>query len=154
MPRPKKGVTLDNMFLVYQYFSRAIEDNRLWNEEEGTDEIVQATNAFSSLPIKEAIQTEETVEKMDAIRQVLQLWVDKYVPPKKWHRCLKTLRQRKSRKRLRLHHLDLNQEAYRCIKELAGRFDLSLADTIHKMAKGELNRIQENEGEEQKISST
>ncbi len=144
MPRIKIGVTVNNIFLVREYFERAIKDNRLWTLElYHSDFIIKATEEFqmfahlfvevNSLPID--------IEKA---RLTLQQWIDQYVHPNKWQRCLKTLRQRKSRKRLGLHHVDLNHKIYSCVKELAEKHNTSLTQVIYKLAKAELVRLQEH----------
>lgn len=146
MPRAKIGVTPNNFFLVRQYFDRAIKDNRLWDlEPTSNDKSIIAIHEFNILLAKELTESHATSDEIEEARKALQLWIDKYIPAGKWQRCLKTLRQRKSRKRLRLHHLDLNHRVYSAIKELAERFNLSLSKVIYKLAKAELTRLQENQ---------
>ncbi len=144
MPRTKIGVTLNNLLLVRQYFERAIKDNRLWTlESYHPDFILKAIKEFN-LSAHLFVVNGLEMREAEKARLVLQQWIDHYVEPNKWQRCLKTLRQRKSRKRLGLHHVDLNHKIYGCVKELAEKYNISLTQVIYKLAKAELHRLQEN----------
>lgn len=147
MPRPRQGVTSANILNVDSYFSRALKDNRLFTRQptQNFDLIFQAKEAFFKLPPIDW-KNETTKKKSITLRiAALQQWIDQYVDPKKWQRCLLTLRQNKSRKKLKLRRLDLQMNVYLTVKILAKSFGLSLNDTIDKLAKPALNKIYKNQ---------
>jgi len=143
MTRPRRGVTLQNLHQVDRYFYQALKDNRLFKETsvEATRKVFRAKEAFQKLP--GVNWKNETVKKNTMrIRQVaLQAWIDTYVPKEKWQRCLLTLRQHKSRKKLQLKRLDLQLDVYLTVKALAKKLELSLGEVIYKLAKPKLDRI-------------
>lgn len=143
MARPRRGVTLQNLHQVDRYFYQALQDNRLFKENsvETTRKVFRAKGAFRKLP--SINWKNETVKKNTMrIRQIaLQDWIDTYVPKEKWQRCLLTLRQHKSRKKLQLKRLDLQLDVYLTVKALAKKLGLSLGEVIFKLAKPKLDKI-------------
>jgi hypothetical protein len=145
--RPRKGVTLQNLHQVDRYYYQALKDNRLFKETsvEATRELFRAKEAFQKLPSINW-KTAATKKTSMSIRQAaLQNWVDKYVPKEKWQRCLLTLRQHKSRKKLKLKRLDLQLDVYLTVKALANKLKLSLGEVIYKLAKPKLDQIYKKE---------
>lgn len=149
MARPRRGVTLQNLHQVDRYFYQALKDNRLFKEAsvETTRKVFRAKEAFQKLP--GVNWKNETVKKttMRLRQAALQAWIDTYVPKEKWQRCLLTLRQHKSKKKLKLKRLDLQLEVYLTVKALAKKLELSLGEVIYKLAKPKLDRIYKMEFE-------
>lgn len=147
MPRPRLGITLQNLHQVDRYFYQSLKDNRLYKATsvESTRHLFQAKEAYQKLP---NINWKNEAAKMKSIHErqlALQAWVDKYVPPEKWQRCLLTLRQSKSRKKLKLKRLDLQLDVYLTLKTLAQKMRLSLGETIYKLAKPQLDKLYKTE---------
>jgi macrodomain Ter protein organizer (MatP/YcbG family) len=78
-------------------------------------------------------------------QEALQIWIHTYVSPEKWQRCLLTLRQNKSRKKLKLRRLDLKMDVYLTVKTLAKKLGMSMGDTIFSLAKPKLDKIYQTE---------
>ncbi len=143
MPRPRKGVTFANLHLVDSYFQNAIKLNRLSTNKsiEHLGFMYDAKEAFKALPI---INWKDSTSKKDSLlqrKEALQAWIDKYITPDKWQRCLLTLRQNKSRKKLKLRRLDIKIDVYLAIKALAKKQGLSMGETIYNLAKPKLDKL-------------
>ena len=147
MPRPRNGVTLGNIHLVDRYFHNAIKNNRLATSQstESLGRVFDAKEAFLKLPV---INWKNETTKKDTIlqrKEALQQWIDEFVTPTQWQRCLLTLRQNKSRKKLKLRRLDLKMEVYLTVKALAKKLGLSIGDTIQHLAKPKLDKLYKTE---------
>jgi hypothetical protein len=147
MPRPRKGITLSNIHLVDSYFHNALKNNRLSSSKslESLNRTYDAKEAFMALP---AINWKtETIKKETILKRqaALQVWIDEYITPEKWQRCLLTLRQNKSRKKLKLRRLDLKMDVYLTVKTLAKKLGMNIGDTIYHLAKPKLDKIYKNE---------
>ena len=147
MPRPRKGVTLENLHHVDRYFSQSLKNNRLFinNSAAKSNLHYDALDAFKKLP---AIDWKNDDLKQSTLSKrciALQEWIDQYVSPTKWQRCLLTLRQNKSRKKLKLRRLDLQLDVYLTIKALAKKQKISLGEVIYKLAKPALDKIYKSE---------
>ncbi len=137
MGRPKIGVTLNNLYAVKLYFKNALHDGRLWDTSPAVDyETIIATERSFKVLLSTTTKGKPDTELCTA----LQNWIDTYVPKEKWERCLKTLRQHTRRKKYQMRRLDLPEDIYFSVKYLAERLQLSLAATIHKIVKIELDR--------------
>ncbi len=147
MPRPRQGVTLSNIHLVDRYFHNALKTNRLSStlSVENLGMQFDAREAFQKLPV---INWKNDATKKETIllrREALQQWIDQFVSPAQWQRCLLTLRQNKSRKKLKLRRLDLKMEVYLTVKALAKKMGLSIGETIHQLAKPKLDKFYKTE---------
>ena len=143
MARPRKGVTKANLLQVDRYFSLALKQNRLFNlsSSKNLEIFYYAKEAYNKLP---SIDWKNDITKKNSIDNriaALQIWVDEYVPAEKWQRCLLTLLQNKSRKKLKLRRLDLQLDIYLIVKALARKQKMSLGATIYKLAKPAFNKI-------------
>jgi hypothetical protein len=147
MPRPRKGVTLSNIHHVDSYFHNALKSNRLSTSKslESLNLIYDAKEAFLKLPVIN--WTNDTTKKESILKrkEELQTWIDKYISTEKWQRCLLTLRQNKSRKKLKLRRLDLKMDVYLTVKALAKKQGLSIGDTIYNLAKPKLDKMYKTE---------
>ena len=142
MPRPRKGVTLANMYHVDDYFYRALKDNRLYEENDDSWELHDNANrTFKKIPPIDYKNEKTKKASKEERRVALQKWIDKHVSPEKWQRCLMTLRQRKSRKKLNLQRVDLPMEVYLVVKRLADKKGATLAEAIYSVAKPALDKI-------------
>jgi len=147
MPRPRQGVTQANLLNVDRYFYYMLRDNRLFTDSSipGLSLQYDAKEAFKALPPINWKNESERQLSMAERREALQNWIDKYVPAKKWQRCLLTLRQHKYRKKQQLKRLDISLETHLTIKLLAEKQHLSINEVIHKLAKSALQKICKNE---------
>ncbi len=146
MPRPRKGITSANFLQVDRYFTLALRDNRLFDKStKGLSILHQAKEAFNRLPNINWSSPDAKKTSIAKRQAALQEWVDNFIPPNKWQRCLLTLRQNKSRKKLKLRRVDLPLEVYLTVKALAQKQELSLAETIFKLAKPAFNRLYKKE---------
>lgn len=142
MPRPRKGVTAKNLHEVDRYFSRLLKENRSLSNSTSKNFNLQheAKRAYDKLPALEW-HTENSKSKSMQIRiPALQNWIDKYVTAVKWQRCLLTLRQNKSRKKLKLKRLDLQLDVYLNLKLLAKKQGRTIGETIHELVKPALKK--------------
>lgn len=123
MPRPPVKVNAQNAQDIYQYFSKALYEKRIFEDDEKTsDKAGQAFLKVTSLP--------DEHKDFDAFKKSLQRWVDVYVPTKKWQRCLGTLRQIQSNQRHDVKSIKLNHGTYTLLKTYADLHNLSLSDAI------------------------
>lgn len=149
MARPRKGVTLSNLLSVDRYFSLALKDNRLFPAKaaKNIDLLYQAKEAYQKLPAIDWKSDSQKKMTMLTRQSALQAWVDEHVTPAKWQRCLLTLRQNKSRKKLKLRRLDLPLEVYLTVKALALKQEKSLSETIYHLAKPAFEKLSKKEYE-------
>lgn len=146
MPRPRKGVTLENLYPVDSYFYRALKDNRLFEENDvGWELNNKAGTAFKKLPTIDRSNHKTKQATTEQRRVALQKWVDKYIPPDKWQRCLMTLRQNKSRKKLKLRNIHVTQEVYFGVQTLAERTGLTMGEVIYKVTQAALDKLHAEE---------
>ncbi len=134
MPKPRIGVTAENWLEVFVYFKRAINEDRLF--EQYSKEYTRVVEAEQALLAIMDIKG----DRKNKCRHAMQIWVDEYVPPKKWERCLKTLRQKKSIKKLTLVRLDLPYNIFSQLKALAKTLNLNLKETVSQLTETELKR--------------
>lgn len=148
MARPHRGVTLENMYYVDSYFYRALKDRRLFETEESDENwgfYDNANEAFNTLPSINRKNEETKKATTEERRIALQEWVDKYISSKKWQRCLMTLRQDKSRKKLKLKSLDLTLDVYLVVKNLAEKMGMTIGEAIYDIAKPALDKLYADE---------
>lgn len=146
MPRPRKGVTYANFLHVDRYFALALKDNRLFEKTtKGLKLLQEAREAFNKLPTINWSTAENKKISLVIRQAALQKWIDQFIPPAKWQRCLLTLRQNKSRKKHKLKRLDLPLEVYLTVKALSQKKNLSLAETIYQIAKPAFEKIAKKE---------
>jgi hypothetical protein len=70
MANKKRKISLDDYVSCYNYFERAIQNNRFLSEETNDSVKIQAIKAFFEL--KNTAEDEEAVNRF-------QLWLDKFV---------------------------------------------------------------------------
>ena len=131
----KEGVTEARVWEIYHYFRRALKAGRLLGEPEHYHLVEEAEKLLVTAMTKDSGEN----------CQLVQAWVDKYVTLKQWQRCIRTLHQRKSRKKLALVTLNLPVDIYFKLKVLSKEFKLGLKDTINQLANAELNRLTDKE---------
>lgn len=145
MARPKQGVTSKNLLHVENYFSRAFQFDRLrgqgWFESE--DAYYDAKEAYKKLP--HFNWTTKDTRMIDKRCMILQKWIDKHIANEKWQRCLLTLRQAKSRKKLKLRQLNLKSDVYLTVKILAKKKGITMSDVVKKLAEPALKKIYDAE---------
>jgi hypothetical protein len=146
MSRPRKGVTLENMYYVEEYFYRALKDDRLYEDDEDSWNLQDSANrAFKRLPSID-YKNEKTRKASGEERRIaLQKWIDKYISSERWQRCLMTLRQNKSRKKLKHVRVDLPLEVFTAVKLLAREKKVTLSEAIYSAIKPALDDIYANE---------
>lgn len=141
MARPKEGVTPKNLLHVENYFSRAFRFDRLrgqgWFKDEDT--YYDAKEAYKSLP--HFNWTTKDTKMIDKRCKTLQKWIDQHVANDKWQRCLLTLRQAKSRKKLKLRQLNLKADVYLTVKILAEKKGITMGELVKRLAEPALKRI-------------
>jgi hypothetical protein len=147
MPRPRIGVTLTNMNKVELYFARAFKHDRLrgrgWFNNH--DIFFEAKENFQKLPSIDS-KTPQTKKHSTQHRcDALQKWIDAYIPSEKWQRCLLTLRQDKSRRKLKLRQLNLQSDVYLIVKALAKKKEMTMGELIRTLAEPVLNKMYKQE---------
>ena len=105
----------------------------------------EAKDHFNQLPQIDWKNDSTKTASMIKRREALQQWIDKFIPSKKWQRCLLTLRQNKSRRKLKLKRLDLQLDVYLTVKTLAKKKGQSIGETIYYLAKPALDKIYKSE---------
>lgn len=125
MSRPKVLVNKDNAEKIYQYFSKAIFEKRLFNDDSAKS--IVGKDYFLKLG-KDFDLTEES-------QKLLQSWVDEYVPIEKWTRCLATLRQIRSSRKHNVKSVKLDMETYALLKNYSDHLKISIPKTISKAIK-------------------
>lgn len=147
MARPKQGVTPKNLLHVENYFSRAFRFDRLrgvgWFESD--DAYYDAKETYKKLPYFN--WTTKDSKTIDKRCKTLQKWVDQHVADDKWQRCLLTLRQAKSRKKLKLRQLNLQSDVYLTVKILAKKKGITMGKLVKKLAEPALQKIYDAEFE-------
>ncbi len=147
MPRPRKGVTLANLNNVEYYFSRALRNERMqrsgWFPD--YDLFYEAKEEFRKLPRVDSSDKSQEKISMGKRQKALQKWVDKYIKKEKWQRCLLTLRQDKSRKKLGLRQLNLKADIYRTVKIISQKKGITMGEVIKKFAEPMLKKIYKSE---------
>lgn len=145
MARPKQGVTPKNLLHVENYFSRAFRFDRIrgqgWFESE--DAYYDAKEAYKNLP--HFNWTTKDTKMIEKRCKTLQIWIDQHVANEKWQRCLLTLRQAKSRKKLKLRQLNLKFDVYLTVKTLAKKKGITMSDVVKKLAEPALQKIYDAE---------
>jgi DNA-binding Lrp family transcriptional regulator len=125
MSRPKVLVNKDNAEKIYQYFSKSIFEERLFNDD--SVKSIEGKNDFLKLG-KDFDLTKES-------QKLLQSWIDKHVPIEKWTRCLATLRQIRSSRKHNVKSVKLDMETYVLLKNYSGHLQISIPETISKAIK-------------------
>jgi macrodomain Ter protein organizer (MatP/YcbG family) len=141
MARPKEGVTPKNFIHVQNYFSRAFRFDRLrglgWFES--GDNYYDAKEAYTKLQYPNWDKND--AKSLDKRCQTLQKWIDTHIPNEKWQRCLLTIRQAKSRKKLKLRQLNLKYNVYLNVKILAEKKGVTMNALIEQLVEPVLNKI-------------
>jgi hypothetical protein len=125
MSRPKILVNKDNAEKIYQYFSKAIFEERLFKD--ASIKSIEGKNDFLKFG-KNFDLTEES-------QKLLQSWIDKHVPVEKWTRCLATLRQIRSSRKHNVKSVKLDRETYALLKNCSDQLQISISETISKAIK-------------------
>lgn len=147
MARPKKGVTPKNLLYVEDYFSRAFQADRLSGQGwfKSWNAYYDAKETYKKIPHYHwTAKDTKTVAKRCA---ALQKWIDQYIPNSKWQRCLLTIRQAKSRKKLKLRQLNLRSDVYLTVKILADKKGITMGEIIKKLTEPALQKIYDKEFE-------
>ncbi len=120
----KKQISSDHLWIVINYFYRAVKDNRL----EGLQEVekVKASQALKKL-------MEEKDKKI--LTSSLHAWIEKYVSQTNWRKCFGTLRQLKYRSQRQAKMLTVDGKAYHRLKRYAKKENLSLSQAIEELLK-------------------
>jgi hypothetical protein len=120
MSKQKRKVSLDDYVSCWNYFQRAIQNNRFMKNQ---DNILRAkaTHAFSELNADAS--DEESV-------QPLQLWIDNFVDSATWGRCYRALNQKKYLVENNHRTITISNEAYEALKIVSGQKNLSLSQAI------------------------
>ena len=124
MARPRVEINEGNVTVIYQYFEKALHEKRIFKDN--AQKSIKAKQAFL-----EVTSTHEKKAKTLAFRKILQMWVDEYVPQKKWERCLATLRQVRANHRYAVKSVKIPKDTYALLKDCADQLQLNLSQTIH-----------------------
>lgn len=147
MPRPKQGVTSKNFLRIDNYFVRAFRFDRLsgkgWFNDNNS--YYKAKEKFQKLP--NINWSDESAKKisLDKRRKALQKWIDEHVSNEKWQRCLLSLRQDKSRKKLDIRQLNLKADIYRTVKIISQKKKITMGEVIRQLAEPVLAKIYKSE---------
>lgn len=125
MSRPKVLVNKDNAEQIYQYFSKAIFEKRIFNDD--SVKSIEGKNDFLKIG-RGSYLTEE-------FPKLLQSWVDEHVPGEKWTRCLATLRQIRSSRKHNVKSVKLDMETYTLLKNYSNHLQISITETISEAIK-------------------
>lgn len=146
MGRSRKGVTLDNMRNVLQYFNNSLERGNLYRKDKNGDiinceyqELMKVSKAFNQM--RAEIYEQKDREKY---QKLLQQWIDTYILPEQWQRCLMTLRQKKSIKTLKLQVLNLPEDVYISVKMLSRHKGCTMSETIRYIIEPHIKKMYKN----------
>lgn len=123
MSRVRTGVTEKNAEEVYQYFLQAIQERRIF--EDDLEKLTKAAQAIVKLTPIRGVNSD-----VATFKTVLQLWVDTYIPPDKWQRCLDTLRQIQSNQKHGVKSVKLSKKTYAMLKKHAEKHKISLQKAL------------------------
>lgn len=135
MSRAKVLINDGNVREIYQYFAKALHEKRIFKHD--TQTLTKARQAFLTV----ASAYDKKAESLE-FKEILQEWIDTYVPQSKWQRCLATLRQLRSNQRHEVKSVKLNKETYMILKSYAEYLDLSLPQAIHQAIAPLLKELQ------------
>ena len=121
MSNKKRTISRDDYTSCYQYFHRAIQNNRFLNNEQYDAIRVHAIHAFSEL--NSEANSEESV-------RLFQLWLDNFVDSTTWGRCYRALNQKKYLVKNQQRTITINNEAYKVLKKLAHQNKVGLSQII------------------------
>ncbi|MDP3705948.1 MAG: hypothetical protein Q8R24_08580 [Legionellaceae bacterium] len=105
----------------YQYFHRAMQNNRFMKGDQYNTVRAQAIMSFAKL--KNNAHDEECVH-------LLQLWLDDFVDSETWSRCYRALNQKKYLVENNQRTITISDEAYNTLKDLANKKNISLSQLI------------------------
>jgi macrodomain Ter protein organizer (MatP/YcbG family) len=120
----RKQISSDHLWVVINYFYRAVKDNRL----EGLQDVekIKASKSLKKL-------MEEQDKKI--LASSLHAWIEKYVSQTNWRKCFGTLRQLKYRRQRQAKVLTVDGNAYHRLKRYAKKEKLSLSEAIGELLK-------------------
>ena len=121
MANKKRKVSLDDYVPCYQYFHRAMQNNRFMKADQYNTVRAQAIMSFAKL--KNNAHDAECVH-------LLQLWLDDFVDSETWSRCYRALNQKKYLVENNQRTITISDEAYNTLKDLANKKNISLSQLI------------------------
>ena len=121
MPNKKRKVSLDDYAACYQYFHRAIQNNRFMKGEQHATVRASAIQSFGEL--KSNAPDEENV-------RLFQLWIDDFVDPSTWSRCYRALNQKKYLVEHNQRTITISNEAHNVLKNLSNKKNISFSQLI------------------------
>jgi macrodomain Ter protein organizer (MatP/YcbG family) len=146
MSRKRVGVTLDNIHDIDIYFKNLFKSNRVIESHklEDLNKQFEAKESFLNLPEINWKNKIATLKTIQVRAKALEEWVKQYIPKSRWERCLKPIRQNKSRRKLRLKRIDLPNAVYQKLKTLSTIKKSSINGLIDNLASAALQRIGKN----------
>ncbi len=136
MSKPRSQITASNLMRIYYYLEKSLNELRLFPNNK-PDLRAEAHVAFDKLPKpKWGDKTSEST-----LQTALQTWVDKYLSPELWARCLSNMRQRKFVKKREIVNLKIRWDTYYMIKSYADKLNLTLEQAIEKAVKPHYEKL-------------
>ncbi|HLD95887.1 MAG TPA: hypothetical protein VI959_04545, partial [Alphaproteobacteria bacterium] len=120
MTRPKIKLNDQKAPSIYQYFSKALYEKRIFKDDKISLNVAQ--ESFEKIPL----------EPDDQFKIALKNWLDRFVSKKNWQRCLATLRQIQANKKNEIKSIKISKETYDLVKNYADTLGLSIDKALKK----------------------
>lgn len=121
MPNKRRMVSLHDYAPCYQYFHRAIQNNRFMIDGEDSTLRAEAIQAFYKLEVN-ALD--------NASVHILQLWLDNFIDSTTWGRCYRSLNQKKYLVDNNHRTITISEEAHNALKNVVNEKNISLSQVI------------------------
>lgn len=119
MANQKRKVSPSEFLQCYDYFKRALQDNRCLQNSDKTIQD-QVTQEFSH------ILRDNSVVYLEA----LQTWIDTYIDSATWSRCYKSINQKKYLAKKPHQTIGLDDQAFQMLRNYASGWDMSYSEAI------------------------
>jgi len=119
MANQKRKVSPSDFLQCYDYFKRALQDNRCLQNSDLTIH-TQASQEFSD------ILRDNTDVSLDA----LQTWIDAYIDSTTWSRCYKSINQKKYLAKKPHQTIGLDDQAFQMLRNYSSGWDMSYSQAI------------------------
>lgn len=127
MSNQKRKVSLDDYILCYQYFHRAIQNNRFMKGAQYEEGRNKAILAFYEI---------QADSPTDEAMHDFQLWLDDFVDVATWGRCYRALNQKKHLITNNKRTITVSDEAYSALKNSADQKNVSLSQALIELCAG------------------
>jgi macrodomain Ter protein organizer (MatP/YcbG family) len=143
MSRKRIGVTETNFNEVDIYFHNMFKSNRAVGDKSlaALYKLQEAKENYYNLPKIVWSNKKASIASIEKRRKSLNVWINDYIAPYIWERCLKTLRQNRSRKKLKLKKIDLPYQVYSKLKLLSQNQKIPIVKIIEKNADSAIRKM-------------